>query len=299
MFTIFNYSGFGIKTKNLYQDHTEILKDPDLLFIPKDFSKNPNVVSKQRKYKGKGNVFIINILVKKKSLELVQRTNSRNLNSINRSPVFIFHHLMKCGGSSIVQSLTKWFHIRYDLLEDSADLNSFVMQKYNLEDLFTDYCITGHFQYDGIYLHQRYPEMFERKNDFKIFTFIRDPLKIKISLYYYVSKFGGYKIENLTLKKNLLADKNFLASLFPCDESNYREVLDRYFFIGISEKMQESMNILADKLDKKRINVPVINTTQKDYQINDLTPEFLEIFKKRNKLDYMIYEYCLERFRKY
>ncbi len=297
-FTVFNYYDEDIKIRNRYKNPAELAKDTELLYSFRDFSNKPYQVSKERIYTGKGNVFLYNILSKKKPLELPIRSKTRNENSLRRSPVYIFHHLMKCGGSSIVISLTDWFFLRYDLLERVNNLNIFMNQIYNTEELFGDFCLTGHFQYDGIHLHQRYPEMLKRRSEYKFFTFIRDPLKVKMSLYYYVKKFGGYENTNLSLRRSLLAESNFLASLFPCDESNYKEVLDRYFFIGIVEKMQESMDKLSVLVNKRKIQIPLSNTTDKDSQVSELTPDFLNKFRERNKLDYMIYDYCVEKFNK-
>ena len=79
-FTVFNFYDDDIKIRNRYQNPAELAKDPELLYIAKDFSKNPNQVSKERKYTGKGNVFLYNILSKKKPLELPIRSKTRNEN---------------------------------------------------------------------------------------------------------------------------------------------------------------------------------------------------------------------------
>ena len=36
-------------------------------------------------------------------------------------------------------------------------------------------------------------------------------------------------------------------------ENNYKEILNRYFFIGITERMQESVNKLAEIFNKRKI----------------------------------------------
>ncbi|MFZ1320185.1 MAG: hypothetical protein WAT71_01380 [Ignavibacteria bacterium] len=116
-----------------------------------------------------------------------------------------------------------------------------------------------------------------------------------ISLYYY----GRSNIKKTTsLIDYINGHKNILANFFPCDENNYKEVLDKYFFIGIVEKMQESFDKLADLTGKTRINLPMLNLSKKDDQAAELSPEFVKMFKEYNSLDYKIYDYCVEKFYK-
>jgi hypothetical protein len=143
-------------------------------------------------------------------------------------------------------------------------------------------------------LNIRYPRVWQNQ-DFKIFTFIRDPLEIKISLYYFEKKRG--QREGISLAQHLLERKNYIAGVLNCTLDNYKEVLDRYFFIGITEHLQSSMDKLADLLNKRKAKLPVLNLSQRDSQVSSLAPEMINRFKAANELDYRIYDYCLTRFR--
>ncbi|MEO8446542.1 MAG: hypothetical protein ABI528_03560 [bacterium] len=250
-----------------------------------------------------GKVFTLNLFLKKDFPRLSVISGTRPHNYLKQNPAYFFHHLIKCGGSSLGVVLSKWFNFQNDLFDNvdgkvgySGELNEFVKYKFNLENVSSDTCIRGHFQRDGFYIHQRYPEIMGR-DDIKIFTFVRDPLKVLISLYYFGKK-RDYDYHSITLQQYLKTTKNFLSYLLPCDESNYKEVLDRYFFIGIVDRMQESFDKLAMILKKKPIEVPTFNTTEKDHQVKELTPEFIAEVKERNKLDYLIYNYAVEKFNK-
>jgi len=268
----------------------KVLADPDLHYIYELFpwakftneSESLNTVS-------------YNFLWMKKMLEIPEFTQTSIPDFLQKTPVYVFHHIMKCGGTSVKEILQNWFDTEYDYMEEAENKNQFLKYKLNLNNLISETCITGHFQYEGIFLEQRYPEILKNKNDFKIFTFVRDPLKICISLYYYNKNNLG--IENMGLKDSMkYFTHNFLASLFNCNEDNYKNILDRYFFIGIVEKMQDSFDKLADILNKKRITLPVSNRSEKDSQLSEITTAFKAEFRERNKLDYLIYDYCLEKF---
>ncbi|HMS65641.1 MAG TPA: hypothetical protein PKD83_10365 [Ignavibacteria bacterium] len=267
-------------TKSL--NHSRVIDDPDLL----DFYNHENPKSNKR-------LVSYNYLWRKNTPALNTITMTKPNQYLEKTPAYIFHHLIKCGGTSLAETIENWFQVEIDRVEFSGNVNNFIKYKLNTLNLTSDNCIISHFQFDGVFLHQRYPELIEKKNEYKIFTFIRDPLNFRASLYYYTKNDEwntGYPLEEV-----ISNDENLISKLIPCDENNYKEVLDRYFFIGIVERMQESFDILAELLNKKKLTLPFANRSEKDDQLSKLSPEFISEFKRKNKLDYMIYDYCTEK----
>lgn len=213
---------------------------------------------------------------------------------LQKNPAFIFHHLIKCGGTSAHNALRNWFTLEFDHLLNSNEINKYIKYRFNLENICSDVCIIGHFAQEGSFIFQRYPEIISRRNEIKAFTFIRDPLMFSVSFYYYTVSSGNFR--NISLKTHLNFHKNFLSRFLDCNEKNYKEVFDRYFFVGITERMQESFDKLALILNKRKLKVPFVNQSKKDSQTNEITSEFKDNFRKNNKLDYLIYDYCLEKF---
>jgi len=287
-FYLYNYALYYNKRFNRFIPNEDIISDPDI------YSTTENL--KSLKHSGDDNIIVLsfNLFFRKYYTELPKKIDTLATSYIKKTPAYVFHHLMKCGGTSITLALQKWFMLEFDLLEESKEINNFLKYKFNTGNFIEDNCLVGHFQYDGIFLNQRYPEIFEDKNKYRIFTFIRDPLSVRVSLYYYIRKSGGFA--DYTLSKIISNTPNFISNLFPCNENNYKEILDRYFFIGIVERMQESFDKLAEMTGKKKIELPFTNTTEKDSQMDQLTPEFREKFKQDNSLDYLIYDYCIKKF---
>jgi hypothetical protein len=263
----------------------EITNDPELAHFhnPESSEINEDIIS-------------YNKLWRKKPLSLSFKTKTTSADFLKKSPAYIFHHLIKCGGSSVNLVLQDWFNVEIDREETYGNRDNYKKYKINPYHLYSDICMTSHFQYEGVFLHQRYPDLIANKKEFRIFMFIRDPLKFRVSHYYYTKNEEWNK--NFTLAQVIIESDNLISKLIPCNENNYKEVLDRYFFIGIVEKMQESFDILADLANKKRIVLPKENATQKDDQLKNLSPEFLAEFKSKNYLDYLIYDYCLEKYNK-
>ncbi|MBK6507959.1 MAG: hypothetical protein IPG02_20495 [Ignavibacteria bacterium] len=237
---------------------------------------------------GKYQCFSYNVFLIKSIAKLPTSTITKPRDYLKKNPAYIFHHLIKCGGSSLVKELDKWFSLQFDHILVGDDVNRLSKFKFN-GSLTSDICITSHFHYNG-FLGQRYPELLKAESGIRLFTFVREPLGFQISLYYFERQKGG--IPNLGLIDFLETMPNFLSTLFPCTEENYREVIDRYFFIGILERMQESVDKLAKLSGKRTFIVKKENISQKDSQ-RDLIDD-----KKLNKLDYMIYEYCVNKFDK-
>lgn len=282
---------YNVEQLNRLPNLKKILEDTDLHYKYEEYKR-----SEENAMETYQNLVSFNILWKKNINELQDRTTTKPDQYFEKQQIYVFHHLMKCGGTSVKEILQDWFNTEYDYIEASENLNTFLKYKLNTGSMNADNCIVGHFQFEGIHLNQRYPEVFDNPDKYRIFTFVRDPLQFRASLYYYTRK--NEIIKDYNLSQIIMNTPNLISRVFPCDENNYREVLDKYFFIGIVEKMQESFNKLADHIHKRRLKLPYANISEKDDQLSKLSPEFIAEFKKKNYLDYMIYDYCLEKFNK-
>lgn len=304
--------------------HFDILKRAkDLYVMSEKYYETNWRSSTNRSYEDFGKPLSYNIVWRKERVEnaiinklkkeiatkrLSINTLTKPSDFIKKHPAYVFHHIIKCGGTSVQRQLSKWFQIESDyrsylfpnkyLLLDNVNLYN--KYKINTEIFTSDVCLVSHFDTEGTYIHQRYPEIIINKEKFRIFAFVRDPMSLYVSLYYY--KYRDKELLSKYKLKNFLNNfYHLLSNQFPCNESNYKDVLNRYFFIGIVEKMQESFDKFADMAGKKRIKLHFENKSEKDSQIEELKNDvrFIDEFKKRNKLDYLIYDYCLEKFSKY
>ncbi|HED13618.1 MAG TPA: hypothetical protein ENI62_08195 [Gammaproteobacteria bacterium] len=210
-----------------------------------------------------------------------------------RSPVTVFHHIPKCGGTSVLDALANWFMMVPDY---GSGWTGYYPKKLNTDSLRSAHCLCGHFELEGNHLHQRYPEVFT-SNRFRVITFVRDPLQVKLSLFRYEKENNVLKTD--VIEDHLLSRPNYIADRFPATLDNYREIIDRYFFVGILEKGQACLDNLARVLDKPEVVMPWKNDTRKDNSTNmgNISSAFLERFREDNALDYLIYDYCTEKFR--
>ena len=204
--------------------------------------------------------------------------------------VYVYHHIPKCGGTSLRRALAKWFVVKVDVgSPDTPETKIFDVTR-----MGAMHCLAGHFGRNGYHLAERYPQVWADRERYKLFTLLRDPLKTKLSLRRYESERDHTDIA--ALREHLLERPNYLASIFPCNEDNYKEVLDRYEFIGILEHSQESLDQLADFLGKPRVVLPHVNKTNSGSDTSKLDQALLDEFRETNALDYAIYDYALSKF---
>ena len=164
--------------------------------------------------------------------------------------IYVFHHIPKCGGTTSRHAFKKWFRVVGDYRTDvSPEATEFFLKNtLDLSSLDEDCLLTGHFELEGAHLHQRYPEILSNDR-FRLITFVRDPLEVAQSLYFY-ERATRHPYPYHSLSERLDSLENYMASIFPCTEDNYKSVIDRYFFVGLTECLQESFDILARMIDK-------------------------------------------------
>ncbi|MFT5214045.1 MAG: hypothetical protein ACI9WV_001773 [Patiriisocius sp.] len=204
---------------------------------------------------------------------------------------YVFHHLPKCGGTSLRKSLKELKNMYNDY---RVGWGSLYPIKYPISRFGYKDCLAGHFELEGNFLFQRYPEIFDNRR-FILFTFIRHPLSLAISYYYYRLK-QGEKVDS-DIRKHLQKTGNYLSKVLNVNSQNYKKILDRYDFIGIFEEYDESLAQLSTLLGIESLNEKNINKAKTNDLLNSITQEDIDQFEIQNDLDFVIYKYCLNRFK--
>ena len=212
-----------------------------------------------------------------------------------RYPVYVFHHIPKCGGTSVRAALDEWFAVNDDytppsLVEPQPPIT--------LKSLSRNNCIAGHFGHEGHYLDQRYPALFagfRAKHRYRVFSFLREPLQMRCSLYRHELKQGVAQAPDLA--SAIMTFPNYYSRILHVTEDTWRERLNAYFFIGDVDDLQDSFNVLAKLINKPEVMLPSVNTTvaNRDDSLSALSQEQIEAFKAANALDYEIYRWARER----
>ena len=209
------------------------------------------------------------------------------------SHIYVFHHIPKCGGTSLYYAFKNWFKCKRDYRPPWAEgksLEKFRSRPINLEKLKSGDMICGHYEVEGIYLSQRYPGLISDPH-YRIITFVRHPLSLRLSLLKH--EIHHHKITGKESIESLLFDRpNWISERFPLCDSNMKDILDNYFYIGIFEQLQLSFDFLADILHKPKIILRQKNRSKpREFPI---TEEMKQKFQEVHQMDYRLYKYCLE-----
>jgi len=159
--------------------------------------------------------------------------------------------------------------------------------------------VIGHFGHHEYRLNYRYPQVLQStlsKYRYRCFTFIREPLEMRCSLYRH-QLIMNQETKQFSLAEHLESVDNYTGRILNTTIENYKQVLDKYYFVGVADDLQMSFDLLAKRIRKPRLILPIINTTKKesDQVAESLTADQIAQFKHENKLDYLIYDYAKKR----
>lgn len=207
--------------------------------------------------------------------------------------LYIYHHSPKCGGQSFRASCRK---LGLTLIVESVpkrenpdDWNHFLQNKVDLLAQPDNTMLCGHLIFDGIRPRERYAEEIAAAK-IRIVTVLREPLERGISAYFFRQKKGFETFA--TVEDRLRKMKNAMSSHLGFEGGSAREFLETFFFVGVTEYLGPSTQVLAAMLGKEAVESERINVTpRKPYEIS---PEGLEIFKENNQLDYALYNTAIE-----
>lgn len=225
---------------------------------------------------------------------------------LGKYPIFIFNHIPKCGGTSLNIVLRNWFHLVRDYpphdlqYPDPKDWDiaqsNFEKDPPKLNQLKPYQILAGHYHHPRNRFSIRLNINPTNKN-FKKITFLREPLAHRLSLYKFGVKRGHNWVNGFTLNEYIKSESNFFAKVLECDDDNYQQVLDSYFFVGILEENEKSIQKLSKAIGRKvSFKIPHVNQTDSKTEFGKLNQLEIDQFKKVNELDYKIYQYALEAF---
>ena len=213
--------------------------------------------------------------------------------------IYLFQHVPKCGGISFANSCESWFASprigdyagSYPTKERIAE---FAKTRLDFDKLPPNTLVHGHLVQDGIRPHERYGDYIAARK-VRLLSIVREPLERAISAYYYRIRVGKPLGENVAHFISQL--HNPIARQLGCHKmADWSAWLDRYYFISVCDDMQLSLDVLAAKLGKPRIEAKRMNQTARE--AHELTQTQIVRFGAKNSLDYAIFDYACARLRR-
>lgn len=221
-------------------------------------------------------------------------------------------HVPKCAGSSMRHVLRQWFKRNllfhyHDERRNRPPARHSLTRRFRVFRRRPGICIHGHFDnMRGTGVDDYYPGMDQ------LITILRDPFDLHVSTYFYVknearNSGGGAFLDGMThpIVKNRWTLEEYLETirrsilcrflppgLLP---GNYRRVLEeRFLYIGIMERFQESVDSLARRLNVPSVCVAPVNVSPWDEPV---PAGAREEFVRDNPLEMAIFSYAREQLR--
>jgi sulfotransferase famil protein len=210
-------------------------------------------------------------------------------------------HVPKCGGTSFRSVLERWFGANFYPHYFGEQLNERPCKHETRRGI----CIHGHFNNQrAIGIMDYYPEVDQ------FIMILRNPFEMAVSRYFFLkgrgeNRFrGGNPLPPIREQFKDIGDylrrygkRRYVMNLLPCEVTleNYEEMFDKYFvYIGITEDLQTSVDVLARRLGFPSMPVGRLNTSVHDEEV---TAELREEFINNHPFAYAIYEYAVRHYK--
>jgi hypothetical protein len=209
--------------------------------------------------------------------------------------IYIYQHVPKCGGTSFRVACLNYFSEIHEVPPPRADTEAWEAYQRNKPDFATlplNTIITGHLIHDGTRPRERYAAEIAR-GGVRILTVLRDPLARLVSLHHFAEQNG--REMPVSLEERLRRARNPVSRNLGFDGSNAEAFLQGFFLVGLTERLQDTIDLLAHSIGRESIQVPRENAAKKQRQA-EVPPDAIERFRENNRMDYELYDTAVAMF---
>jgi hypothetical protein len=227
----------------------------------------------------------------------------------NKTKTFVFHHVPKCAGTSMVSLFYQVFSIYKDYTSEYTDFSSYLRYPVETKYLNLSSILIGHWNGNSHYFKQRYPVLWKNPKTFN-FCILRDPFEVRKSLFRYERQILESRNEKSpTFEEHLKLRSNLLSEWMGFVGKDPVYFLSGYSFIGFVETIGDQMTFLRkqmidfceqfpqEPMRERSLHhlkthfpdqLPILNTSRKDEREEELN-ENRELFNKLNERDLALF----------
>ena len=219
--------------------------------------------------------------------------------SINHDLKAIYLHIPKTGGSYISSILNKHYGFKNYYLK-RPDHNQFTKIVDNSIDKHENKIMGTYLYYSSSHHLNKIMNMNSQKwKTYRIFSFVREPIKRLLSGYHYIQQKGHYK--NIDFKTFCLNYKQINCwSYWHCFMPQISHLINEKnenvcFMVGKQENMENDLKIILESLDLTIIHKPFIKNKSLKNIIHNIDHEYMKkITKPLLVHDYHYFDYSIQ-----
>ena len=226
---------------------------------------------------------------------------------------YIFYHIPKTGGQTITNSFADKFIFHEELIHlgvfgindaKKKGLLSWDMRSQTDRDLAK--FVFGH------YVNINTQNLFKVDEKAKHMIVFREPARHIVSLYNFIfrndktppsfklwymkQKLKGNKNWQVTNFYRHFLNKGYLRSYFLSDVNFFKKLLDEFYFVSTTEKINRDLPILAKKMKVVNFNIKNKNITDPFKKVHfKANKDDIDFLNSDNPLDFKIWKYAYSR----
>lgn len=231
-------------------------------------------------------------------------------------PALIYHHIPKCGGTTVRQAIKRNVDFNKMLKYHTYIWGNTAENVKHTYGMNKDYvkALHGHFVY-------KHYESFLNDDIYDFFqtTLVRNPISKVVSTYYYIKedpKFKGLELrklcEHISLKQFVDVNPklhggayehthNYTLKWFTGDRESInkgKEMLDKFDVVGTLDDLEGFINLIGKKRgwQEMKETYDTHNRTKSKPSMDEITDEIKEKIAENNQKDMELYEYAKEKF---
>lgn len=200
--------------------------------------------------------------------------------------ILVFNHLPRTGGLTLATILSTWLEPVYDYQSDASEVARHAWRSHpiDLKSLRKGQVLIGHYGGDTP-IDMRYPDIFVNPR-FRVLTVLRDPWSATQSAL--ASKAAVHLLETASLGDTALALAGRMGRALGAPPLSAKEALSRYWFVGTTERLSDSVRLLAQRLGVGvPSNIPFMNRSTRS--MPEEVDQAFERFRCAAQIDYELH----------
>lgn len=205
--------------------------------------------------------------------------------------VYVFNHLPRTGGVTVSAALASWFDPVFDYQDGPTDeaRRRWLRNPLDVDRLKPGQVLIGHYTGEGA-LERRYPGLLSNPR-VRAITFLRDPWDASLSA---LRSQAGAHLLTAGSDCALMSLAGWMSKALGVPLLSLRVALERYWFVGTTERLADSIAALARLVGRDAAKVEVNNASDRNLDL-EISGTLRNRFRSAARSDFELHSIATRR----